>query len=102
MPRGDIADLRLEKSVSVGATQYYRLLLVGRPVGDPPCPAGPGEPFRTRKQRRHLARALPHEAAAIRARLAALPRFELRCAGHLPGLAFAERLRAEILGRLTS
>lgn len=103
VPRADVADIETEKSVSFGSTQYHRLILVGRPLGDAgaSAPPHPAEPFAARKLRRSLARALPSEAARLRARLAALPAFHLRCAGHLAGPELIDRLRAELLDRLT-
>lgn len=103
VPRADVAALETEKSVSFGSTQYHRLMLVGRPLGeaDASAPPHPFEPFAARKLRRSLARALPAEAATLRPRLAAQPSFRLRCAGHLAGPELIESLRAELLDRLT-
>lgn len=102
LPRSDVADIREERSLSIGSTQYHRLVLIGRPVGLPPAPPLPEEPFATRKLRRHLARATATEQPALRDRLAAAPRFEARFAGHLPGPAFVAAVRREILARLTA
>lgn len=103
VPRADVAAIETEKSVSFGSTQYHRLILVGRPLGDAgaSAPPHPAEPFAARKLRRSLARALPAEAARLRARLAAQPSFRLRCAGHLAGPELIDRLRAELLDHLT-
>lgn len=98
--RGDVADVRAGRSLEVGAKKYHRLILVGPPVGDPPVPCHPEEPFTTRKLRRQLDRATASEAPALRARLAAAPRWEITVASHVPGPVVLESLRAEILARL--
>ena len=100
LARADLATLRTGRSMSMGSTQYYRLILIGRPVGDPSAPPHPREPFATRKLRFQLERAAGDERADLRARLAAAPRFEVVCARHIPDLSTAESIQAELVSEL--
>lgn len=101
LPLADVADIRIEPSIYVGAHQYHRLVLVGRPVGRQSAAAHPREPFATRKLRHRLARAAATEQPELQNRLAAAPSFEERFAGHLPGPSLVENIRHEIFARLT-
>lgn len=105
--RADVADIRAERTMNIGVTSYYRLLLVGRGA-DASTPAAPNEPFATRKVRyeiRRLGRELgvdrPEQMGArgaeLARQLAALPRFEICIAKHVRGSALAEAVRRMVL-----
>ena len=100
VPLADLADVRIANSMSIGATQYHRLILVGRPVGETDAPPHPREPFATRKLRFKLQRDAGAESASLRRQLAAASRFELVCARHIPERSTAESVREELINQL--
>lgn len=106
VPRAAVMDIRAEKSIGIGAQQYYRLVLVGRGV-DELSDATANEPFRTRKIR-HQLKQLGHQAkdgqtqpreklTELLAQLAKAPQFEITFAKHLPGPKVMESVKAMVL-----
>jgi hypothetical protein len=110
VPRDNVADIRTERSMSIGATEYHRLVLMGRAGVDPLNP-GPGEPCAARKLRYQLRRAMKElgvadpahgggRTAAIVKDMARVPGFEVTIAGHIPDLATARSIAEMLLGRI--
>lgn len=107
--RADVADVRADKTMRTGATQYYRLLLIGRGA-DPAGPALPDEPFRTRKVRYELRQLSPDlgsarpqqmgQATELIRQLGELPRFEIAFAKHVRGKHVAEAVRQMVMSEV--
>jgi hypothetical protein len=98
VPAGEVVEVRTEPSVSIGTQAYFRIVLVGKPGADEKTAAS-GETFRARKLRYQLGktREAGGDAQALIAALKAVPRFEVTCAGHVPGPAMAKAVAADIL-----
>ncbi len=96
--RAEVDAVRKEQSISIGQRFYFRLVLVGTAGADVQTPVA-GESFQARKLRYQL-RKRSEAGADTRDLLTALsgvPRFEIICAGHVPGPAVADTVAAEIL-----
>jgi hypothetical protein len=95
--RREVAWVQVEKSMRLGESQYYRVMLVGHPGADPAQPSE-GEPFALRKLRYQLSRARTNPGGTVAgqsqpellAELRLQPRFRVTAATHVPGPAFAE------------
>ncbi len=107
VPRAEVAAVRAEKSMSSGDRQYHRLVLVGRAGADPRM-AHPAETFAVRKLRYQLRRAgrelavddpekMGEPGRELLEKLAAMPRFEIIFAKHVPGGAVLEVVKAGVL-----
>ena len=100
VPRARGKEVRVDKGITIGTTQYYKLVLVGS-EGLPEEAARPGETFKARKLRSQWAKSGGSET--LRARMAEEPGFEIVFAKHVPGSRVAAdakaRVEALVLGR---
>lgn len=110
VPRAEVAQVRHEKSMSSGESQYFRLSLVGAEGVDPDVPASGSEPFAARKLRYQIERlkkqgALTPEkvkelGGELIAQLKVQAKFVTPFAAHIPGPGKAEAIGAMVLAAI--
>jgi len=110
MPRAEVAQVRAEKSMSSGESQYFRLSLVGTEGVDPDMPSSPGEPFAARKLRYQIEQmkkqgaSTPEQLKALGgeliAQMKAQAKFVVPFASHIPGQGRAEAIGAMVLAAI--
>lgn len=112
VPRAGIAAVDLEKSMTIGSTQYYRLILVGKRGADPRVP-GSSEPFRLRKLRYQLRQAekelgtgdpanLGERGRELMDQISRAPTFQATFAKHIPGESFARKVADQVMSDIAA